>query len=164
MGLCLYVPIHPINVPLPPVHPSYQCICTGLLVCFFPSVNSPLLSMIPYKNASFCWKFIILILIARIFGILFCLLLGPSVLLMHPFRMLCQCYLSVNASFCQYFILLIDWYINNPRFYVIFTEFWSYEDGTKVTKKPKESNRQIFNLCLFYTQSESSNKLENWYV
>ena len=82
-------------------------------MCFFFSVNAPLLSMIPSANASARWSIITLILIAGIVGVVFCLLLGPSILFMHPFHMLYQWFFSVNDPFCQFILPLIDLYIDS---------------------------------------------------
>ena len=81
-------------------------------MCFFLYVNAPLFSMLTSSYVSVWWYFIILVLIAGIVGIVFCLLLGLSVLLMHPLYMLCNFTLSVNDPFCQCSLLLIYCYID----------------------------------------------------
>ena len=107
LGLCLYVPARPIDDSFPPICPSYQCISTFILMSFFLSDNDNLLSIIPSVNASFRLYIKILILVAGIVGIVFCMLLGLYILLMRHFRMLCQLPLSVNATFFQCFLTLI---------------------------------------------------------
>ena len=82
-------------------------------MCFFLSVNDSLISMLPPADAPVRWYIIILILISGVVGIVFFLLLGPSVLLIFPFRLLCQWSLYVNAPFCQCFVPLIDCYIDS---------------------------------------------------
>ena len=112
LGLCFYVPVRPINDYLPPICPSYQCISTVLLTSFFISANDILLSIIPSANASFRLQIKILISVAGIVGVVFCLLLVPSILLMCTFHMLCQLTLSDNATFFQCFLPLIDFCID----------------------------------------------------
>ena len=76
--------------------------------------------MLLSADASVRWYIIILILIAGIFGVVFCLLLLPSVLLIIPFHMLCQCSLSLNSPFCQWFLPLIDFYIDIWDYGIVF--------------------------------------------
>ena len=110
--MCMYVLLMLLSLPsLSPVIPSHKCVCPVLIMCFFLSVNSNLLSMLLFANASVFWYIIILILIAGIVWILFCMLLVPYVLLMYPFHMLCQCSLYANYNFWQCFLPLIDHYI-----------------------------------------------------
>ena len=68
--------------------------------------------MLLSADASVRWYIIILILIAGAVGVVFCLLLGPSVLFMRSFHLLCQCSLSINAPFYQCLLPLIYLYID----------------------------------------------------
>ena len=47
------------------------------------------------------------------------------------------------------------------NFYIICTEFWVMRLGLKYQKNRKKSNRRLFNLHLFYTQSESPKTLDS---
>ena len=113
MGFCFYAPVRPINYCFYPVRTSCQWVCPVLLMCLFPSADASLLSMLPSANASVIWWIIILIFIAGMGGIAFCLLLEPSIMLMRPLHLLCQCYFSVNTPSCHFFLLLIDFYIDS---------------------------------------------------
>ena len=106
--LSVIVPVHDYTPPLlmrislisdPPIN----------VFVLHPVDMSPFLSMLPSVNAFVCWQKAILttgifgIVIGGIFGIVFCLFLQPSILLMCPFCMSYQCIpLSPLLLMCPY--------------------------------------------------------------
>ena len=85
---------------------------------YCPSNLSPFLSILPSDNDLVCWwnglliNEIFGIVISGIFGIVFYLFLQPSVLLMHPFCLSCQCVMLYDVllmcTFLCFVLLLID--------------------------------------------------------
>ena len=109
--VCVLSVIVPVHAYTPPPLMRISLISDPPINVFVlhPVDMSPFLSMLPSVNAFVCWQKAILttgivgIVIGGIFGIVFCLFLQPSILLMCPFCMSYQCIpLSPLLLMCPY--------------------------------------------------------------